>query len=126
METRLKLIPINEVAGTQNEFTITLKQVEHMAEIATNLEPSDSFSKIDGYTNALWEEMQSRKFSDKDLFTAYDKLIHATNGFSLLKATIQLLLLEQTMRIDGIDNSAMNAYNGLQREYQYLINDLKI
>jgi len=121
MNIPLKLIPIN---GKQEDI-IFMQDVELLAFIATTLSPMDSFSEIDGYTTALWEEMQHRKFKDKDLFSKYDKLIHATNGFNLLKVTIQLFLIEKDMRNAGISPILTTQYEKLQREYELLIHDLQ-
>jgi len=123
MEIKIGLVPINETA---NAFTTTLDKIHDIAHIAIKLEPIQSFTEIDGYTDALWEEMQNRKYSDQELFTIYDKLIHATNGFNLLKADIQLLLLERKMHEEGIDPDTMNTYNKIQRDYQRLIDDLQV
>jgi len=121
MTVSLKLVPIN---GNQEDI-ISLQDVELLAFTATTLSPLDSFSEIDGYTSALWEEMQSRKFKEKDLFNKYDKLIHATNGFKLLKVTIQLFLIEKDLRNIGINQTLITQYEKLQQEYELLLRDLQ-
>ena len=126
MIIKLQLIPINETTDSINIITVSLDKVEYLAFIAINLIPIDAYSEIDGLTGALWEEMQTRKFHDKELFTIYDKLIHATNGFSLLKTTIQLFLIEKDMRYYGISKDIVAKYDTLQLQYSNLIDELKI
>ena len=126
MEIELKLIPINEKEDSKNIINIPLKKVEYLAFLATNLTPHEEFTEIDGYTSALWEEMQIRKYNDKDLFALYDKLIHATNGFNLLKIAVQLFLMEKDMRNYGTSKDLMAKYDILQKEYQAIISELKI
>jgi len=126
MEAKLKLIPINEKDDSDKVINITLDWVEKIAFLATTLTPLEEFAEIDGYTRALWEHMQEIKYQDKNLFTIYDKLIHANNGFNILKTAIQLFLIEKDMRTYGTTNDMLAKYDLLQAEYQALINEIKM
>lgn len=121
----IALVPISEIEKEDNVQYIPLERVEFFAYIATTLTPLDAFIKVDGYTNALWEYMQEKKYQDKELFTYYDKLIHANMGHALLSSLINLNLLEKEMRNEGIDDEYLSQYQKLQNEYLYLINQLE-
>ncbi len=121
----IALVPISEIEKEENVQYIPLEKVEYFAYIATTLPPLDAFIKVDGYTNALWEYMQEKKYQDKDLFAYYDKLIHANMGHALLSSLINLNLLEKEMRNEGIDDEYLYQYQKLQNEYLYLINQLE-
>lgn len=121
----IALVPISEIEKDDNTHYIPLEKVEYFAYLATTLTPLEAFTKIDGYTNALWEYMQEKKFQEKELFTCYDKLIHATMGHSFLSSLINLYLLEKEIRNNGIDNEYVYQYQKLQNEYFYLLNQLE-
>lgn len=123
--TEIALVPISEIENEENVQYIPLEKVEYFAYIASTLTPLDAFTKADGYTSALWEYMQEKKYQEKELFTYYDKLIHANMGHSLLTSLIELYLLEREMRNEGIDDEYLYQYQKLQNEYLYLINQLE-
>ncbi len=124
-DIEITLVPISEIEKEENVQYITLEKVEYFAYIATTLTPLDAFLKVDGYTSALWEYMQEKKYQEKELFSCYDKLIHANMGYSFLCSLVELLLLEKEMRNEGISNSYINQYQKLQNEYLYLLNQLE-
>ena len=106
-------------------FYIDVDDLDFFAHTATMLEAFNSWSAVDGYNEALFEYMQSIKYQNKDLFTKYDKLIHAQRGSELLKYAIELYLLEKDMKSFGINNLLSNKYNSIQIKYINLINELK-
>lgn len=118
----LKLIPNGQ---TDNGISMSLKELEDFAYLATTLSPIESFSKSDGYINALWEYMQENKYTNKELFTRYDKLIHSYQGNTILKTIIELFLMEKDMRENGLNDMIVTKYNSTQRYYLSLIRDLK-
>ena len=123
--TEIALVPISAIENKENIQYIPLEKVEYFAYIASTLTPLEAFTKIDGYTNSLWEYMQDKKYQEKELFSYYDKLIHANMGHAFLCSLIELLLLEKEMRNDGISNDYIHQYQKLQNEYLYLLNQLE-
>ena len=121
----IALVPISEIETDENIQYIPLEKVEYFAYIATTLTPLDAFIKVDGYTNALWEYMQEKKYQDKELFSFYDKLIHANMGHPILSSLIELYLLEKEMRNEGISDEYLYQYQKLQNKYLYLLNQLE-
>lgn len=121
----LKLIPNGETNNNDNYFILSIKELEDFAYLATTLYPIDSFSKIDGYINALWEYMQENKYNNNETFNKYDKLIHSYQGNTILKTIIELFLMEKDMRENGINNDIIAKYNNIQSYYSSLIRDLE-
>lgn len=121
----IALVPISELETEENVQYISLEKIEYFAYIATTLKPLDAFIKADGYTNALWEYMQEKKYQEKELFSSYDKLIHANMGHAILRNLIELYLLEKEMRNEGMDDEYLKQYQKLQNEYLYLLNQLE-
>lgn len=122
----VELVPISEIKTEENVHCIPLSRVEYLAYLATTLSPlEDTFFEADGYTSALFEHMQERKFQEQELFKDYDKLIHAHQGFSLLSNLVQLLLIEKEMRNGGVTNEILSRYERTQREYQTVLIELK-
>ena len=121
----LKLMPISET-DINKAFFIENDDLDFFAHTATMLEPYNSWSVVDVYSEALFEYMQSIKYKNKDLFNKYDKLIHALRGSELLKYCIELYLLEKEMKLYGINFQLSNKYNSIQTKYINLINELKI
>lgn len=124
-ELELQLIPISEIKKEDNIQLIPLKKVEYLAFIATTLTPLDAFLEIDGYTNALWEYMQEKKYQDQELFFYYDKLIHANMGHAMLSNLIALLLIEKEIRNHGFTTTLDRQYQKLQNEYRFLLQELR-
>lgn len=121
----LRLMPISE--NDINKATyIEVDDLDFFAHTSTMLKAYDSWSIIDGYAEALFEYMQSIKYQNKDLFTKYDKLIHAQRGSELLKYAIELYLIEKDMKLMGINNQISNKYNSVQIKYLNLINELTV
>lgn len=120
----LQLMPISE-NDINKAFFIDIDDLDFFAHTAIMLEAYNSWSAVDGYSEALFEYMQSIKYKNKDLFTKYDKLIHAQRGSELLKYAIELYLLEKDMKKFGINNLLFNKYNSVQTKYINLINELK-
>lgn len=118
----LKLIPIGK---NDSGILMSIKELEDFAYLAINLLPNESFSKADGYIDALWEYMQEKKYTDKELFIQYDKLIHAYHGNAILKTIIELLLMEKDMRDSGLNDIIVTKYNNTQRYYLNLIRNLE-
>ena len=83
-DNMLQLIPISET-NIEKAFYLSINDLDYFAHKATTLTPFDAWQEVDGYNEALFEYMQSIKYNDKDLFTKYDKLIHAQRGSELLK-----------------------------------------
>ena len=125
MQLEIELIPISEMKTKENTHYIPIARVEYFAYLATTLTPMDAFREIDGYTSALWEYMQDRKYQEQQLFYDYDKLIHAQMGHTLLCTLTELLLMEKDMRNYGISNDILNRYQTLENEYQSLLLELK-
>ncbi len=125
MNFEIELIPISETKKEENTHLLPLSRLEYFAFLATTLTPLDAFMEADGYTSALWEYMQDKKYQEKELFADYDKLIHASNGHTILSTLVQLLLMEKDMRTIGISNELLNRYQRLQGEYQLLLLELK-
>ena len=111
----IALVPISEIETDENIQYIPLEKVEYFAYIATTLTPLDAFIKVDGYTNALWEYMQEKKYQDKELFSFYDKLIHANMGHPILSSLIELYLLEKEMRNEGISDEYLYQYQNIMQ-----------
>ena len=125
MDLEMELIPISEIKKEENTYLLPLSRLEYFAFLATTLTPLESFLEEEGYTSALFEYMQDKKYQEKELFTDYDKLIHAINGHAILSTLIQLFLIERKMRSEGISNKLLGRYQRLQGEYQTLLWELK-
>lgn len=120
----LRLMPISENDINKASY-IELEDLDFFAHTAIMLKPYDSWSVVDGYSEALFEYMQSIKYKNKELFNKYDKLIHALRGSELLKYAIELYLFEKDMKLTGITNLLSNKYNSIQVKYINLINELE-
>lgn len=123
-DNMLQLIPISET-NIEKAFYLNVKDLDYFAHKATTLTPFDAWQEVDGYNEALFEYMQSIKYNDKDLFTKYDKLIHAQRGSELLKYGIELYLMEKDMKLIGISPILSERYNTVQYKYICLLNELK-
>ena len=123
-DNMLQLIPISET-NIEKAFYLDIKDLDFFAYTATTLTPFDAWQEVDGYSEALFEYMQSIKYNNKDLFTKYDKLIHANRGSELLKYAIELYLIEKDMKLMGISPILSERYNSIQIKYINLLNELK-
>ena len=123
-DNMLQLIPISET-NIEKAFYLSINDLDYFAHKATTLTPFDAWQEVDGYNEALFEYMQSIKYNDKDLFTKYDKLIHAQRGSELLKYGIELYLMEKDMKLMGISPILSERYNTVQYKYICLLNELK-
>jgi len=118
----LQLMPISE-NNIEKAFYIELGDLDFFAYKASTLTPFDAWLEVDGYNEALFEYMQSIKYQNKELFTKYDKLIHAQRGSELLKYAIELYLIEKDMKLMGISSILSDKYNKIQHKYICLLND---
>ncbi len=123
-DNMLALMPISET-NEDKLFFLPIDDLNFFAHKASTLTPFDAWSEVDGYNEALFEYMQSIKYNDKELFTKYDKLIHAQRGAELLKYLIELYIIEKDMKEIGITPILSDRYNLIQRNYICLLNDLK-
>ncbi len=125
MDIQIELIPVNEERKEKNTFLIPLAKAEYLAFLASSLTPMDALSEIEGYTNALWEYMQEKRYQEKELFLAYDHLIHANRGYQLLSCLTELFLLEKEMRNSSLKEESIRRYNFAKADYLSILSELQ-
>jgi hypothetical protein len=92
--------------------------------LAITLECEDEMTEALGYATALDTFMYNNK--DHDLYDIYKTLHSASDGIAILIFSIELSLMEQYFRLNGINDDSKKSYNIIQEQYnKILINNIK-
>ncbi len=109
---------------SENIYMVNLSAINKLAMLAITLECEDEMTEALGYATALDTFMYNNK--DHDLYDIYKTLHSASDGIAILIFSIELSLMEQYFRLNGINDDSKKSYNIIQEQYnKILINNIK-